>query len=402
LYFLTWNVRRVVVWKTDDPGVELQRRVVYDREMVPTPIRSERDLGTPAVREALAEGVRELVDFLTSMLTGPPTPTFLPLDRLFITRIEAALDYPIEAVAQSLQERMSYNFRFRAEVERWMRERQGWVVSRSTEEENVERAARFSCYVLVNRLCFYNALRRKYADLPRLRVANNITTGALLQRRLRLAFGSAERYTGDYETVFDEDFGDQLPFMSDDAVPEWRSLIRSLDYYDFAHIALDVIGSMYEQLIRPEERHRYGQHYTQPTVVDLMNSFAIETARSRLLDPGCGGGTFLVRAYARKRYLEPTQGHAELLETIYGCDILSYACHLSTINLAVRDLIDEDNFPRIHQGDFLRFTPGAVFFEQPIRLQAGGLATGRQEVRIDRATAVRLEVEQNQLVADIA
>src|SRR4051812_16258301 len=36
-----------------------------------------------------------------------------------------------------------------------------------------------------------------------------------------------------------------------------------------------VIGAMYEQLIRPEERHRYGQHYTQPQVVDLINAFVI-------------------------------------------------------------------------------------------------------------------------------
>src|SRR2546426_874775 len=33
LYFITWNIRRVVVWKTDDPGVALPDRVIYDREV---------------------------------------------------------------------------------------------------------------------------------------------------------------------------------------------------------------------------------------------------------------------------------------------------------------------------------------------------------------------------------
>src|SRR6266851_6986248 len=38
LYFLTWNIRRVVVWKTDDPGVSLTNRVVHDKEIVPSSI----------------------------------------------------------------------------------------------------------------------------------------------------------------------------------------------------------------------------------------------------------------------------------------------------------------------------------------------------------------------------
>src|SRR5690348_12521955 len=140
---------------------------------------------------------------------------------------------------------------------------------------------------------------------------------------------------------------------------------------------------MYEQLIKPAERHRYGQHYTQPAVVDLINSFALRTGGDRVLDPGCGGGTFLVRAYARKKYLDATQEHSELLETLYGCDILNYACHLSIINLAIRDLIDDDNFPRIHLGDFLRFVPEQVFSSQPTRIQAGGLPTGTREIRLE-------------------
>ena len=179
----------------------------------------------------------------------------------------------------------------------------------------------------MNRLCFYNALRRKYSQLPRLVAPNNISTGEALRRKLTKSFADAERFTGNYETVFDGDFGDTLPFLSDEAVTEWRNLIHSLDHYDFAHIGLDVIGAMYEQLIKPAERHRYGQHYTQPSIVDLIMSFASSTGHERVLDPGCGGGTFLVRAYARKAFLDGTQDHSGLLESLYGRDILNYACH---------------------------------------------------------------------------
>lgn len=216
-----------------------------------------------------------------SLVSGPPAPTFLPLDKLFIANIEAALDFPVEATRNAIKERLQTSTSARREIERWMRDVQGWIISRATESDNIERAARFTCYVLVNRLCFYNALRRKYAQLPRLAIANNINTGERLEQRLNRGFREAERFTGNYETVFHGDFGDRIPFFADEATPGWRELIRSLDRYDFAHISVDVIGAMYEQLIKPSERHRFGQHYTTPTVVDLINSFVIHSGRKK-------------------------------------------------------------------------------------------------------------------------
>jgi hypothetical protein len=382
LYFITWNIRRVVLWKTDDPGVALMDRVVYDKEVIPSSIGMETaaDLDKSEVRDALSDGISQLLRFLETTLTGPPTPTFLPLDKLFIAKLESALDFPIQKTISAIKSKIGSSSAFKTAIEKWMREAQGWVVTEATQNQNIDHAARFTCYVLVNRFCFYDALRRKYRNLPRLSVSNSIATGAALRRRLAASFNDAKRYTGNYETVFEGDFGDTLPFLSDEAVPEWRNLIRSLDRYDFANISLDVIGAMYEQLIKPAERHRYGQHYTQPAVVDLITSFAIQSGRQQVFDPGCGGGTFLVRSYARKVYLDPTQDHSELLENIYGCDILNYACHLSIINLAIRDLIDDDNFPRIHLGDFLKYRPGELFNEQPVRIQAGGLVTEKREI----------------------
>ncbi len=382
--FLTWNVRRLAIWRTDDPGVQLEDRVVYNDEIVQRPLRSQMDLRNASVQSLISDGIVRLIDFLDSALRGRPEPTYLPLDQLFIARLESALYEPLDHIIHELERRITADVRFKRRVEEWMRDVQGWPVAPALLSDNIDRATRFTAYMLVNKLCFYNALRRKYTQLGRLTVANNIGTGEQLQRRLRRAFDEAERFTGDYETVFEGDFGDSIPFVSDSAVSGWRRLIRSLDQYDFAQIPLDVIGSLYEKLIRPEERHRYGQHYTLPPVVDLMNEFAIPDANTTVLDPACGGGTFLVRAYSKARLSNANIGHAELISQLYGCDISSYACHLSTTNLAIRDLIDDDNFPRIHLGNFLELDPGDPFVEQPVRLQAGGLPTGTQRVQIEQ------------------
>jgi hypothetical protein len=114
----------------------------------------------------------------------------------------------------------------------------------------------------------------------------------------------------------------------------------------------------------------------------LINAFASISKNTVLLDPACGGGTFLVRAYDRIKYLDKDAEHSELLNKIFGCDILSYSCHLSTTNLAIRDLIDDDNFPIIHRGDFLKLAPGDKFAIHPVRMQAGGLPVKIKEILI--------------------
>src|SRR5205085_6368145 len=88
--------------------------------MVPStlPLQSPADLDHPEVRRALNEGVHELVSFLHSILTGLREATYLPLDRVFIARLEASLDYPIARTASALKEQMDASARFRRDVER--------------------------------------------------------------------------------------------------------------------------------------------------------------------------------------------------------------------------------------------------------------------------------------------
>ncbi len=369
-----------MIWRTDDPGVPLPQRVIYDKELIPVVLTKATDLGKSEFLTSWKKAVEEFVTFLHELLIGPPQPAYLPLDRQFIARLESLLDFPIDFTATALGERIARDTRFRRRTELWMRDRQGWLISPATMPDNIDRASRFTCYVLVNRLCFYNALRRKFPSLERIKIGNTIDSAQKLKAKLVGSFDRAMRHTGDYDTVFEPDAGDEFPFLSDEVVPEWRSLIQSLDDYDFATIDLEIIGAMYERLISPEERHRYGQHYTQPAVVDLINAFSINNGADTVLDPACGGGTFLVRAYDRKKQLDNTQDHTALLASLYGCDLLRYACHLSVINLAVRDLIDDENYPRIHRGDFLDLVSDSIFAQLPTRITAGGLPTGMREL----------------------
>ena len=134
--------------------------------------------------------------------------------------------------------------------------------------------------------------------------------------------------------------------------------LRGIESVDFREVSTDVVGLIFQKLVSPETRHRYGQHFTGPDPVDLINSFCIRSADAAVLDPACGSGSFLVRAYYRKRSMDERRSHVALLGELFGCDIAIYPAHLATFNLAAREINDEANYPRIDRQDFLRREAG--------------------------------------------
>ncbi len=179
----------------------------------------------------------------------------------------------------------------------------------------------------------------------------------------------------------------RIPFYSDTATPHWRELINQIHKFDFSKIDYEVIGRIFERLISPEERHKYGKYYTRAEVVDLINSFCIQNGTEAVMDPACGGGTFLVRAYARKKELCPARKHVQLLSDLFGVDVSHFATHLTTINLATRDLIDEENYPQIARSDFFDVAAHKTFISLPKRVEAKTLGK-RREVAIPALDAV--------------
>ena len=404
-WFFTWNVNRFVLWETDPP-----HRTPADAppghpaadpfrawDLPGVSVAKAADLDSPIVQDRIQNWLPVFLEEFARIYRGAEDLDRRTPDERFVDQLEAALDAPIRSTVAELAAR----YRKKPEAARlnkWMREDLGWTISKDERDlpDLLDRAARFSCYVLVNRLVFYEALLKRYgSQLDRLDVPAHVDTGERLRGHLEAAFRNARDVTRDYETVFGDDpanVGNRVPFYSDAAVAAWRDLIADVHRFDFSKLDYDVIGTLFERLIDPAERHRYGQYYTRPEVVDLLNAFAIRTPDAAVMDPACGGGTFLVRAYARKRELALAAGgrtHAELLGDLYGVDVSHFAAHLTTINLATRDLIEDENYPRVARNDFFDVAPGSRFMDLPAALDAGGLGSGqRRTVEIPPLDAV--------------
>jgi hypothetical protein len=375
-YFFTWNVNECVIWETTPKKVHWKDRNFKSWDV--TKVRKGSDLDLPAVLDDIKRWLPIFLNDLAKILSGTD---FIPKkspDEKFIDSLESALRMPVLATLDELDRRYKKD-RFKSELDIWMRSDQGWTIYDGSEgiRHNLENAAKFACYGFLNKLVFHEALLRRYgAQVDKISIPEHIDTGESLRSHVEGYFAEAVKITGDYETVFGEDhtsIGNRIPFYSDVAVPYWRDLIGQIHEFDFSKIDYEVIGSIFERLISPEERHKFGQFYTRVEVVDLINSFCIKTGEERILDPACGGGTFLVRAYARKREICPNRKHSQLLSDLFGVDISHFATHLTTINLATRDLIDEENYPQISRTDFFDIETRKAFLRLPKRIISKGM-----------------------------
>lgn len=388
-YFVTWNVNSAVLWKTYIPG-----RAPFERSLAQYPsittIYSSEALDLPNIEAELKQWLTDFLQELGRIVTGVVLLPAQPLDEGFIQAIQSYLDpLLVGKIGAQLQQRYKADRAFAKDLRQWAVNDQGWTWDDSTAglPDSLSRTARLACLMLVDKVVFYEAMRKVYAGLPALILPSSIVTGEQLRTRLNDVFAKAMKI--DYETVFTEELVDTVPFVADEAVELWREMVEDVEKYDFTRFGYEVIGRIFERLIAPDERHKLGQYFTPSYVVDFINTFCIRSVDDTILDPGCGAGTFLVRAYSRLRSIDPGKNHEELLEQLWGVDIARYPAHMSVINLAARDLASTENYPKIIHDDFFKVFPQQSQYEFYRRsYKVSGLSTERYQTVVPLFNAV--------------
>jgi len=399
-YFFTWNVNLFVLWDRKKWDVPLLDRRVREWKLGLN-LASPDEVGRPeTLREIEKRFLPSLLPDLADILTGRLPDWTMPPDDIFIRSMESHLEWPIALTRSWLVEQADKSKPFDSKLQEWMAGQDWTFIRNDTQEwfDALHRAASSLAYLLMNRLIFYKALYDRFEDLPRLELKPAVKTAAEAYGKLRGLFERAVKRSGDYEPLFyphERDWASKLPFEAPGAIDAWKGVLRAIGGIDFRQVSSDVLGRIFQRLIGPEERHRYGQHFTGDDVVDLINIFCIRDADATVIDPACGSGSFLVRAYYRKQTLRPRKTHAEMLSELFGCDISLYPAHLATLNLAAREINEEANYPRIARRNFLHFDPKQDFCRLPTG--PGGSEVGVRLSALDAAVANPPYVRQEKI-----
>lgn len=356
-FFFTWNVNVFVLWDRSRWDRPILERRVREWKLGLNLVAPEDVAHEDTLDYIKTHFLPNLLRDLADIYTGRRLDWTMPPDDIFIRSLESHLDWPVQLTTSYLIERTQRSKAFDAKVQQWLAD-QDWSVVRNVPEEwhkLLSNMAKTLAYVWANRLIFYKALRARFADLPRLEVKRTVKSAEDAAKAFDRYFQKAVERSGDYEPLLfpnAKDWASGIVFEALNALDAWRGLLRGIESVDFKDVSSDIVGRIFQKLIGPEERHRYGQHFTGDDVVDLINSFCVRQATDKVLDPACGSGSFLVRAYYRKAFLDPARHHLDYLFELFGCDIALYPAHLATLNLAAREISDEANYPRIVRSDF--------------------------------------------------
>lgn len=148
---------------------------------------------------------------------------------------------------------------------------------------------------------------------------------------------------------------------------DWQ-LHLDFEAYDFSYIPIETLSVVYEQFLHAPASGGHsrgkeaGAYYTPIPVVNFMLAEMEDRKpleeRSRVLDPSCGSGAFLVQCYRRlietafpprKNAPRPIQLRELLQRSIFGIDRDSDACSVAELSL-ILTLLDYCNPPDLEDG----------------------------------------------------
>lgn len=130
-------------------------------------------------------------------------------------------------------------------------------------------------------------------------------------------------------------FGWYLDIWDDGVDAAVRRIISELSNYSLVTLDVDpeqtrdLLKKLYQNLMPRNLRHALGEYYTPDWLAErVLNQLGYQgDPRERLLDPGCGSGTFLVlalrrvREYASEKLLPESEVLSQVLSNVVGFDL---------------------------------------------------------------------------------
>ncbi|MDP2983683.1 MAG: N-6 DNA methylase [Candidatus Latescibacter sp.] len=378
-YFALTNFKKLVWYNTQKVNEQRPEEEQIIHIFTLSELESMDDIERTRYSEPIKKKLEEFLIKLSNVYSGKEHEPKLAIDELLVYRIQEKISVLTRYYRGIIEDQCHKDAAFAKQLKKWFLD-QGW--SFAWQPQDFDKAARQTAYLLVNKILFYDLLHAKRPkDLDPLNIPKYTSKGSLLKSILQGYFNLVLDI--DYETIYTADFIDSLAFPnSEEVVQEIGEFTKLLSRYDFSKLGYDVIGRIFERLIPQSERHHMGQYFTNSDIVDIILVFCMLHEDDTVLDPSCGAGTFLVRAYQHKKLMNPRLTHEEILDKLWGNDIAKFPAHLATINLAIKDLGVNTNYPNILQEDFFAVHVGEEGFDPDTWRKKRARTLGKDEREI--------------------
>ncbi|ODS35828.1 hypothetical protein BEH94_05585 [Candidatus Altiarchaeales archaeon WOR_SM1_SCG] len=209
-------------------------------------------------------------------------------------------------------------------------------------------------YILVNQILFYFLYSKKTGKVDEIRKIQTI-------RELNNYFDQIKEIN--FEPIFDIDVISKIP-VTKDIIEQVNNIITVLYPLGIEEMKQDIYGKLIGKCLPTETREVLASYYTKPTSAKLLTNLTIKTWDEKVWDLACGSGTLLVESYNRKLQVHPNKSiltsedkkdiHRDFLEEqLTGTDIMSFACHLTGLNLSAQNLSTETKFIRVSKRNSL-------------------------------------------------
>jgi hypothetical protein len=213
-----------------------------------------------------------------------------------------------------------------------------------------------SSYLLFNQLLFYQVYTTKNRlakDWPKLEPISDVNELDNYFKRITHE---------DYTPIYAIKIIDKLP-NTHDVINSINATIKSLRLIKVEKITQEIAGRFFHALLPKEVAKTWAAFYTNVNAADILAGFSINHWDAEVIDPACGSGTLLCAVYRRKlnvyRQLNKNLDsetldvlHRRFLEQdITGMDIMPFAAHLTTVNLAMQHIEQPTDIVRIARRD---------------------------------------------------
>jgi len=351
-FFVTWNMREAVIWRTPNFGDMATHQYRHKTYLPISQIITLDDLWVESKKILLRERSKEILDDLVTLHREGHLHQIDVDTTFFVNLLHQAVKNLSPYIHRSLIEKIGKSKTFKEGLFSWA-VKQGII--NFEDPAFYDTISRQIVYRVLGKILFYLTLRKFRTDIPKLDITGFDVKKA--NEKLKEFFEVARQI--DYQSVFEKDFTDEVSFPSP-AIEVLIKLINDLNRFNYSYMPPDVIGQVFEKLIPYEERHSLGQYFTREELVDLINAFCVGSKDDKILDPTCGTGTFLIRAYDKMK-ISGQRDHKKLLSQLWGIDVAPFPAELATINLYRQNIEDYANFPRVISKDFFEVKPGQTF-----------------------------------------